>query len=67
MYRSYLHNATDFCNHLRRFLAKDAFYLLSSKVTSDVLEIIDFLVTVKKKVCFVFLLIYYFLLLVVNI
>ncbi|CAF0881395.1 unnamed protein product [Rotaria sordida] len=41
---SYLHNATDFCNHLRRFLFKDAFYLLSSKVTSDVLEIIDFLV-----------------------
>ncbi|CAF1122471.1 unnamed protein product [Adineta ricciae] len=41
---TYLHNATDFCNHLRRFLAKDAFYLLSSKVTSDVLEIIDFLV-----------------------
>ncbi|CAF3387946.1 unnamed protein product [Rotaria sp. Silwood1] len=41
---SYLHNATDFCNHLRRFLAKDTFYLLSSKVTSDVLEIIDFLV-----------------------
>ncbi|CAF3446479.1 unnamed protein product, partial [Rotaria sp. Silwood2] len=41
---SYLHNATDFCNHLRRFLVKDTFYLLSSKVTSDVLEIIDFLV-----------------------
>ncbi|CAF3554291.1 unnamed protein product [Adineta steineri] len=41
---TYLHNATDFCNLLRRFLAKETFYLLSSKVTSDVLEIIDFLV-----------------------
>jgi len=45
--RCIVHNATAFLNRLRRFLAKDAFYLLTSKVTSDVLlEIIDFLVFV---------------------
>ncbi|CAF0791526.1 unnamed protein product, partial [Didymodactylos carnosus] len=40
----YLYNANEFCNLFRHFLNVELIYLLKSKISSDVLEIIEFLI-----------------------